>query len=334
MADPARPRWWRNPDSVAKWGAENSDNQYLWTCVDPKLRYRIRGHRGSAFDFLIEAKQGYMQLGDTGNYATLTAGQIECESDGRFEITVSAERAPGNWLRLDPEARYLLVRQYFWDWERETPARFEITCLDAAGEPRPDAEPADVAAQLRSAGTWVEETFRCWNGWVADMRAAHEPGRIAPAIRMTGGADDILYGNDLYRVAPDEALVFETELPRARYWSVQLCSLWFETLDYTNRQTSLNGHQAHVDADGRLRCVVAHRDPGVPNWLDAAGHTEGMLQYRFIWADTTPHPTLRTLPFERLREVLPADTPALTPEERRAAIAVRQDHMQRREPAT
>ena len=96
MADPARPRFWRNPDSAAKWGAENSDNQYLWTCVDPALSYRIRGQRGSAYEFLIEAKQGYMQLGDSANYATLTSEQIETEEDGSFEVVASAKEHPGN----------------------------------------------------------------------------------------------------------------------------------------------------------------------------------------------------------------------------------------------
>ena len=44
----------------------------------------------------------------------------------------------------------------------------------------------------------------------------------------------------------------------------------------------------HVDPDGRFRCVIAHRDPGVPNWLDACGHPEGMIQYRFVWARSRP----------------------------------------------
>ena len=49
LADPDRPRFVRNPDSLAKWGAENADNQYLWTRIDPGRRYRIRGARSSAF---------------------------------------------------------------------------------------------------------------------------------------------------------------------------------------------------------------------------------------------------------------------------------------------
>lgn len=29
------------------------------------------------------------------------------------------------------------------------------------------------------------------------------------------------------------------------------------------------------DAVGSIRFVIAHRDPGVPNWLDTAGHQRG-----------------------------------------------------------
>ena len=199
---------------------------------------------------------------------------------------------------------------------------------------RDGVAPDRAVRRLDAAGHWVETTIRFWNGWVADMRRAHKPGELQPAIHMKGGADDIRYGNDLYRVAPGEALVLETEPPRARYWSFQLCSLWFETLDYTNRQTSLNGEQIRVDSDGRVRVVIAHTDPGVANWLDAAGHPEGMIQYRWIWSETSPHPTLRTVPLSELDAALPADTPRVTPEARRRAVAARQEHVARREPAT
>ncbi|MDP6243381.1 MAG: hypothetical protein QF462_08635, partial [Myxococcota bacterium] len=109
---------------------------------------------------------------------------------------------------------------------------------------------------------------------------------------------------------------------------------WVETLDYTNRQTSLNGQQIHVDSDGRVRVVIAHRDPGIPNWLDAAGHPEGMIQYRWIWSQSSPHPSVHTVPLAELRDALPADTPRVTPDQRRRDIAGRQEHIARREPAT
>jgi hypothetical protein len=157
---------------------------------------------------------------------------------------------------------------------------------------------------------------------------------IAPARRYPGGAPDVFYGNDWYRLAADEALVFESELPDARYWQIQLCDAWFRSLDYATRQSSLNPAQARLDADGRLRVVIAHRDPGVPNWLDTAGHAEGMLQYRWAWTRTNPAPTLRSVRFADLARALPESTPRITPEERRRVLAARQRQVLRREPVS
>jgi len=175
---------------------------------------------------------------------------------------------------------------------------------------------------------------RVWNEWLEQLRRDWKPGVIAPARKFVGGADDIRYGNDFWRLADDEAMIIETELPRARYWQIQLCDPWFETMDYANRQTSLNGRQAHVDSDGRFRCVVAHRDPGVPNWLDTSGHHEGMLQYRWVWTETNPEPTARIVKERDVRAMLPPDTPHVAPEARREAIRIRQEHVARREPAS
>jgi len=105
-------------------------------------------------------------------------------------------------------------------------------------------------------------------------------------------------------------------------------------MDYATRQTSLYQAQAHVDGDGRFRCVIAHHDPGVPNWLDTCGHPEGMIQYRWVWTETRPHPRVTIVPFEELRALLPPETPTITEDERRAAIAIRQAHLPRREPVT
>jgi hypothetical protein len=92
---------------------------------------------------------------------------------------------------------------------------------------------------------------------------------------FAGGADDILYGNDWFRLRDGEALVVCCDVPDARYWAFQLCDSWFRSLDYANHQTSLNGAQLRLDADGRVRVVVASRDPGVANWLDTCGASRG-----------------------------------------------------------
>jgi hypothetical protein len=338
LDDPEAPRFVRDPDSSHKWGAENADNQYLWARIDPARRYRIHGRRRGVFEFLVELKEGYMQLGEDGVYAAATTEELRFDGDGGFEIVLSAEPPPDdaegtapNWLPLHPDARYVTVRQYLVDWEREEPADFRIACLDATGGASADRAGA-VAARIDAAGLWVEQSARFWSEWVEELRDGFEPGRIRPARRFVGGAKDIYYGNDWWRLGPEHAFVIETERPDARYWQFQLGDPWFRSLDWANRQTSLNLAQAHVDADGLVRLVVSHRDPGVPNWLDTAGYPEGMLQYRWIWTRDCPQPRGRILPFDRLREALPAETPVVTPEVRRHSLALRRAHLQRREP--
>ena len=337
LADPDRPRFVRNPDSLAKWGAENADNQYLWACLRPDARYRIHGQRESAFDFLIEVKEGYMQLGQPRNFATLAAHELTLAADGSFEILLAAERPEGhtgNFLALDPAARYVAIRQYFYDWARESPARFTIERLGDAGGPPPPLTAARMAELLDAAGAFTLDTARFWGDWVVQLREAWQPGRIAPARHFPGGADDIVYGNDWWKLAPGQALLVECAVPDARYWAFQLCDAWFETFDYASRQTSLNGAQMHVDPDGRFRCVIAHEDPGVPNWLDGCGHPEGMLQYRFVWARSRPQPSVRLVPLAELHEALPPGHPRVSSEERRRNVAAREAHVRRREPAT
>ena len=75
-------------------------------------------------------------------------------------------------------------------------------------------------------------------------------------------------------------------------------------------------------------------DPGVQNWIDTCDHPEGMIQYRYVWTKTKPPPSVTILPFDRVREALPSDTPDFDAAARRRALAIRHRHLQRREPVT
>ncbi len=329
-ADPAWPRFVANPNPNAKWGAENADNRYLWARVDLDSVYRVSGRRGSSFELLFEAKAGFMQLGQPRNFAARLASELRADAGGHFELHVGGPERAGNWMPLDRDAQWLLVREYFVDWANEVPARLAIERVGAEiGAPGP-ADSTRVSAQLEAAAAWTLGTARFWNEWVEQLRAAYVPGRLAAARRYEGGADDILYGNDWFRLGEEEVLVVECDAPDARYWSFQLCDTWFRSLDYVNHQTSLNAAQTQCDVDGRVRIVVAHRDPGVPNWLDTTGLSEGVFQYRFIWTRTTPQPTATLVQWSQLRDLLPPSTRDTTQAERRAAIAMRQRHVAER----
>ena len=71
-----------------------------------------------------------------------------------------------------------------------------------------------------------------------------------------------------------------------------------DALEYVYRLSSINGHTASVSSDGRFRAVIAIDDPGVPNWLDPAGYTEGGIYGR--WYDCDSHPSRTWLHFVTL----------------------------------
>ena len=65
-----------------------------------------------------------------------------------------------------------------------------------------------------------------------------------------------------------------------------------------------------VDDDGLLRVVIAHHDPGVANWLDTAGHSEGPIILRCVRTETAPVPTTSVVPFAEVAAALPPGTGA------------------------
>jgi len=337
LSDPDTPRIVRSPDSEAKWGAENADNQYLWCRVGPHAQYLITGNKNNVFEALLETKDGYMQIGDDQVFDTVLLSEISCEADGSFEILLAAEKPQGftgNFMLMPPETRYWCARQYFVDWESEIPARFEIHRIGGEGEAPTPLTPARMSELLDDAGLWTLQTTKFWQEWIDQLRRDHVKGRLLGPVPFVGGARDIVYGNDWWSLDPDEAMIVEFEVPDARYWQIQLCDVWFRTMDWATHQTSLNHAQSYIHPDGRARFVIAHQDPGVQNWIDTWGHPEGMIQYRYVWTNTEPPPSVTIVPLDRVQEELPSGTPSYSPDERRRALAIRHRHLQRREPVT
>jgi hypothetical protein len=146
-----------------------------------------------------------------------------------------------------------------------------------------------------------------------------------------GGLSKQIYWPAVFELEEGEALILETDMPKVRpYWNIQLNDPYFNAVEYVYRLSSLNGATAKISADGKLRCVVALTDPGVPNWLDPAGFKQGTIYGRWYDCDTNPLPIIKRVPLAQLRQHLPADTPTVTPEERAEELRVRVRAAQRR----
>jgi hypothetical protein len=69
--------------------------------------------------------------------------------------------------------------------------------------------------------------------------------------------------------------------PDCDSWNFQLNNYWMESLDYRYFTVCINRASAIYQPDGSVKLTVAHRDPGVPNWIDTCGHREGTMCWRW-----------------------------------------------------
>lgn len=325
--DPERPtiRWM---DRRNKFGWDCPDALYATIPVAEQATYRIRGRRGGVHFLGLQVAAGIRTL------ANAHADEWDVAPDGSFDLVLGGPPRPRNWLPLDPGARWVFVRQFFYDWEREEPATLWIDRIDdgprSARHGLLDA--GSFARRLDAVATNVEASVTLWLGTVLALRERFLNAFPSEAFggAAMGAQKHQSAGTCYYRVAADEALLITVPVPRAKYWSIDLCNFWLESLDFANHQSSLNGHQAVLDEDGVFRAVVAHTDPGVANWLDPVGHAEGSLIYRWNLADATPIPELRVLPLAELAASLPPGTRRVSPEERARVIEGRREGVRRR----
>jgi len=98
-------------------------------------------------------------------------------------------------------------------------------------------------------------------------------------------AADAHYSMAPFLIGPDEALVMIGRWPDCRFANVCLWNRFQQTFDYLNRVVSLNRTQTEADSDGRFRMILAHEDPGLPNWLDTEGDSFGLVFWRFFLVD-------------------------------------------------
>ena len=118
--------------------------------------------------------------------------------------------------------------------------------------------------------------------------------------RLVGGDPNIRIWLGLWELGPDEALLVEATPPKCDYWNFQLGNIWAESLDSRFRRVHVNNHTAELRDDGSFRLVVAHENPGVPNWIDTAGHDHGTMCVRWVRADTHPEPKCRVVKLAEL----------------------------------
>lgn len=336
FADPDLPDFVPAVNTVLNASMTNPDFIYSAASIDGEGVYRLSGERGEGLFVLLDTAAGGLgvmdQLGPS--CGTIDIDSLDIGTDGRFELVMSAQRPDGwtgNWRPLDPRARTLTLRQASYHWGEGRDGRFAIERLDRPIRPRRRTA-AEIAQRLTALAGYPKRYAGLWINVIKDQAAKNLWNRFEhDDWAGRGGVTGQHYYQGLFRIEPGHALILETELPeRVRYWNVQLGDLLWNTTDWMNRQSSLNGGQAEIDSDGRFRAVIALEDPGVPNWLDPGGWSEGAIMLRWTEASSGPEPSLRQVPLDGLRAQLPADTPAISAEERDRRLRQRRTGVQLR----
>ena len=301
-----------------KMGLDNPDTLYFGTRVQAGREYLVTGTRGTTTDLSFQLLGGeYTDDNVPDSETAFDDRQLDIGANGDYE-----------W-RFTPAANaQLVIREVYNDWSAQR-GKVAIARADTAGTAPPPLTNELIEKRFAVAGKQLVQRIKTWLQF-PQWFYMNIPVNTMVAPRLTPGGLATQYSSaGHFELTPDQALVITLPATDAPYLGFQLGSLWYVSLDYINHQTSLNGTQAQADPDGKIRIVVADRDPGVTNWVETLGHRKGFLQFRWqrisrqlIEADG---PTVELVGIDEVAEYLPFhESNKISSEDWRARIALRQ----------
>jgi hypothetical protein len=353
-ADPEHPDWAPLWNNVYR-DQPNPDDVYLYCPIRGDLTYRVSGSRGTCRLVIFTTMSGMVGMTDDrseiGHLVDIDDRHLQVGPDGELELIFSAERPAGytgNWARMDVRANTLMIRFVSVDWAKERDPQLSIECLSPVSS-KPRLTPEQIVERIK---LMAKLPWRYNKMFLGDQNAikAHVGVNVFSPRRIGGSNADTSIGTDtpkdpgaaagmlqqvywpaVYEFSEGEALIIETEMPKVTpYWNIQLNDPYYNAVEFVYRLSSLNEASAKISSDGKLRAVIALEDPGVPNWLDSAGYTEGTIYGRWYNCSSNPTPVIKRVRLAELRQHLPHDTPTVTREQRAAELRERVRASQRR----
>lgn len=336
--DPAYPMIHYFTHPLMKLGGDVSDFTYRQAWISGDYTYRITGKRGTArwFNVTVQGPKPdkipgtdwpplHEPFGDIPE-CNILGSQIKTDAEGNFELYIGGEERAENWLPTTPGSRKLFIREAFDSWsETATPLTIERVGMDS---PRPMPSAERMGEAMDWAGEFVAGIMRDWpdHSWLTSGGICDpEQVNMFPA-NEANDADDAKRGRMaaslIWSLKGDEALIVEMD-NHDGFWLFGMNAFFVESMDYLYRSTSFAPSRAKVDSDDVVRFVIAHDDPGVHNWLDTQGFSDGNLGYRNLMSQNPA--TFRTKLVKRagLMDQLPADTAMVTPEQRAEQLLTR-----------
>ncbi|MCK0439558.1 hypothetical protein MUG78_08790 [Gordonia alkaliphila] len=271
-----------------KMGLDNPDTLYYHADVVPEGTYRIRGIRGSTVDLSFQVLRGdYTPSEVPGGDDAFDDRRLTIADDGSYELIFGPpiDDAPSNYFVLGDGASMLAIREVYGDWIAEHKGSVTVERLDTRDEPARPLDSARAARQYATAAKLLTSRIHTWFNFPKWFYLDEAVNTLTVPRPTPGGLSTQFSSVGHYDLAPDQAMLITVPVSDSPYQGFQLGSLWYISLDYVHHQTSLNTVQAQHDPDGMIRMVIAHRDPGVTNWVETTGRRRGILQFRWQRSD-------------------------------------------------
>ena len=171
-ADPQYPDFFRLADETKGVLNNNPDNYYENCIIDGRFDYRITGKRGTVPWFSIGTKESAGEVAGMISTGEIDATQMTFNDDGTFEIIISMDEKPGNWLPASASSRMVIVRQSFGDRSKEEITQLAIECLNPE-RPTNTLQPEALEAQMKQALGFVASTTTLGIDWMQRYKTRH-----------------------------------------------------------------------------------------------------------------------------------------------------------------
>lgn len=323
--------------SLLNFAAPAPDFTYHLVHLQPGSSYRVWGRRGDAV--IIDFQQYVGWYGQNAEELSIVpvanelfdSQNIKLDAQGNFDFVLGPDQRDGQWWKLDQRATTLLIREYFTDYaiqQRSSTFHFDRLDIDQGNTiPGIDVAVGKIDAFAHSLRDYaysfsMPQTFAdIGNNRCRDFQVSN-----------IGAASEQRYFQARFEVKAGEALVGKWIVPESyQYWGVSLYNDAYQQLDYANRQVNLNNALARMGDDGVFYFVLSHHDPGVANWLDVDGHSQGFVLSRVKGSSNFDLPTMELVPMDEVHKYLPDNVTRITAEQRARDLAVRRRHFQIRE---
>ena len=299
-----------NPDYIYRFAPINGQSHYV-------LHGQLPKNPPTAFEVaMLTAEQAYQK--------NVSLADLNIDEMGRFSILIDpmpSEGRPNHFLS-DSDTFQLLIRDVIADPANQLPIALQLERIGPAPAHGTVSFEAMIANAERHIRKHVDDLVFVTGNFIQ----RHPANQFARPEIKQGSMWSVAqaYSSGNFSLADDQALLINLSLGNAKYAVVPISDFWGGIGQFLDTPSCLGTGQAVANPDGSYTFVVAHRDPGIANWVATDGLHKGAMFIRWIGfsspEDGTSPPDLSVelVALTELDSRIPEQTPRLSRAERTA----------------